>query len=221
MRFDDYVTACNRTAAMNKGEKVETAVKALGLVGELVELGAVPPHDLEGVLKEAGDVIWYASTFAARLGLDGAALGVVALDDFTEHPYEFDGMTPPEVLSTAFEAAGKLAELVKKYLDRDKPIDTIAARVELRKVFVAVRHFVPFYLSHVAEANVAKLKARYPNGWDAALALNKDAPAVDIRPKNIDGDGRQVEEAEALAEPETVGHYPAGGVVGEWKPGPV
>jgi NTP pyrophosphatase (non-canonical NTP hydrolase) len=59
--------------------------------------------------------------------------------------------------------AGATAELVKKYLDRDKPIDKEVMKLELGDVLwylQALANFFDLTLEEIAAANIAKLDAR-------------------------------------------------------------
>jgi NTP pyrophosphatase (non-canonical NTP hydrolase) len=228
MHFTDYQKACLRTASMGLGPQVEMCVRALGLCGETEELSRTIFAELgtdDQIVKEAGDVLWYAAALAHMFGLDGEALGLEDLSRAKSSP--LDGRWCKKLhAENAMVAACQLAELVKKHVGHGKPANLDKVKGLLFAIVYKTGQCVPngVTLAQVAAINVEKLKARYPAGFDMAIASKKadsDAPVIDIRPRNVDADGRQVEEAEALAEVETVGHYPAGGVVGEWKPGPV
>lgn len=225
MTFTEYQKACLRTASMGLGPAVEMGVRALGLCGELEELKRELQSGLGVVVKEGGDVLWYAAALASMFGLDGEALQLGALDDIDAPLEDLQGSSREQV-TYAQDAACRLAELVKKQIGHGKPADIGRVKVYLRRVLSSLAAVMPAQLSEVARVNVEKLNARYPKGFDMAIASAKpdsgdatSAPAI-CGAVSVDGDGRQVEEAEALAEVETVGHYPAGGV-GEWKPGPV
>lgn len=226
MTFSEYQKACLRTASMGLGPEIEMCVRALGLCGETEELGRTVFVELgsdEAVIKEGGDVLWYAAALAHMFGLTD--IGVEDLSREKGSP--LDGRyCRLQYAEQAQAAACQLAELVKKHVGHKKPANVEKVKGLLFAIVYKTGQAMPagVTLAQVAETNVAKLRARYPAGFDMAIASAKadssEAPVVDIRPRNIDADGRQVEEAEALAEVETVGHYPAGGV-GEWKPGPV
>ncbi len=105
MTMTEFEAEVLRTAAFNLGAN-EVAVLALGVAGEagevcdLVKKHFGQGHDLnrDKLVEELGDVLWYVTALAARLG---------------------------------------------------------------------------YPLREVAERNVAKLKARYPSGFDAARSVNR------------------------------------------------
>lgn len=72
--------------------------------------------------------------------------------------------------------AGEVADLVKKQLGHGHPPDTEKLTKELGDVLWYVADLARLHgikLSAVAEANIAKLKKRYPNGFSEADSLNR------------------------------------------------
>lgn len=71
---------------------------------------------------------------------------------------------------------GELIDLLKKHLFHGHPLDLKKARSEIGDVlhYLAVlTHVLGFTLSDVAEGNIAKLEARYPDGFSSAASLNR------------------------------------------------
>lgn len=72
--------------------------------------------------------------------------------------------------------AGEAADLIKKHLFHDHPLDRDKLRDELGDVlwYVAtLARTLELDLSEVAERNVEKLRARYPEGFSAARSRNR------------------------------------------------
>jgi NTP pyrophosphatase (non-canonical NTP hydrolase) len=72
--------------------------------------------------------------------------------------------------------SGEYADLIKKHLFHSHALDREKARKELSDVlwYVAVAaHQLGFTLSSVAQANVDKLRARYPDGFDPLRSQNR------------------------------------------------
>lgn len=70
--------------------------------------------------------------------------------------------------------AGEVADLIKKHVGHGHPLDRAKVVKELGDVlwYVAVlAHQVDATLEEVAGANVAKLRARYPEGFSTAASL--------------------------------------------------
>jgi len=77
--------------------------------------------------------------------------------------------------------AGEFVDLVKKHLFHGHPLDVGKAKKELGDVlwYVAfAASALGFDLSDVAEANIAKLKARYPDGFSSEASLNRKPEAA-------------------------------------------
>lgn len=80
-----------------------------------------------------------------------------------------------DALGVAGEA-GEVADLVKKHVGHGHALDADKVKKELGDVlwYVAVlAHRAGFTLETVAEANVAKLRARYPDGFDPERSKNR------------------------------------------------
>lgn len=72
--------------------------------------------------------------------------------------------------------AGEYADQIKKHLYHSHDLDREEAKKELSDVlwYVAVAaHQLGFKLSEVMEANVRKLRARYPNGFDPQRSIHR------------------------------------------------
>lgn len=75
--------------------------------------------------------------------------------------------------------AGEVQEIVKKWLDRGQVVDRDKLREELGDTLwylAAIAWWAGISMSEVAQANLEKLQARYPEGFTAerALASSKD-----------------------------------------------
>jgi NTP pyrophosphatase (non-canonical NTP hydrolase) len=74
--------------------------------------------------------------------------------------------------------AGEVADLLKKYHFHGRPLDAVRLGLELGDVLFYVTALAELHgltLEAIAEANVAKLNARYPDGFStAAAALRAD-----------------------------------------------
>lgn len=73
--------------------------------------------------------------------------------------------------------AGEVIDLIKKYIGHGHPLDRERLLRELGDVLwyvSAIAGALGFTLEEVARANVAKLRARYPDGFDPARSQNRD-----------------------------------------------
>ena len=76
--------------------------------------------------------------------------------------------------------AGEVAELIKKHVFHDQPLDEDKLVRELGDCLwylAALSSALAVNLSRVAETNIAKLRARYPNGFDAERSTVREGDA--------------------------------------------
>jgi len=77
--------------------------------------------------------------------------------------------------------AGETCDLVKKIVFHGHPMDREKVKKEIGDVLwyaAVLAERCGWTLSEIAEANVAKLRARYPAGFDANLSQNRKAGDV-------------------------------------------
>lgn len=70
-----------------------------------------------------------------------------------------------------------MIDLIKKHIGHGHPLDRERLLRELGDVLwyvSAIAGALGFTLEEVARANVAKLRARYPDGFDPARSQNRD-----------------------------------------------
>ena len=84
--------------------------------------------------------------------------------------------------------AGEFADLIKKHIGHSQPLDKEKAKKELGDVSwygAALASDLGFKAEAVAQANVDKLRARYPNGFTPAESVEKKdepKPTAPMRP---------------------------------------
>lgn len=190
MTLSEYQDAALRTASRKPGEEVsrtiDLAALALGVAGEAGEVcdlikkhvGHGHPLDRDKLVKELGDVLWYGSVLAYRVGVLFGGPG-------SERAWSDLGcamFSPPTNIGLA-EAAleladygGVVARIVRKQLTSEH-MDGLGAmldRLYWQLNYIA-RAAAGVTLSAVAEANIVKLRARYPEGFTQAASLNRVA----------------------------------------------
>jgi len=77
--------------------------------------------------------------------------------------------------------AGEVADLIKKFVFHDKPVDHDKIIKELGDVYWYLEYLCAVFgltREQVMEANSKKLRARFPNGWSPAAA---NAKADEVR----------------------------------------
>lgn len=166
----------------------------LGLVGEWGELcdlykkivGHGHPMDRAKIIKEAGDIAWYLAELHTCLGLvmgeedvdkfqsDNIDVDIDAIDGTCDDSDVFD------VVDTLLRGSGGislLAVMVAGILDGDTD-GTEAAGVQddLDRSFAALAVILgalSIRFSEVLEANITKLKERYPEGFSNERSVNR------------------------------------------------
>lgn len=194
----EYQEAAMRTAPMQYPPFVpepgrhafNAMVFALGLTGETGEVAEVLTHGhvlapKEQLRKEIGDVLWYVTGLAHTFGLSLSELTqtlyevpCLSFDDLTvEHAADMPRL--PSLSSAALSLAanaGKAADLIKKGFGHQHGIAREAIRRELALTLEAlftVARAADLDMAAVAEANVLKLKARYPDGFSVEASINR------------------------------------------------
>lgn len=83
------------------------------------------------------------------------------------------------IFNAAFGLSGEVGEfndMLKKWVFHEKELDVVHAKKELGDImwYVAMMcHSFEWELDEILQMNVDKLKARYPDGFDVALANNR------------------------------------------------
>lgn len=83
------------------------------------------------------------------------------------------------IFNAAFGLSGEVGEfndMLKKWVFHEKELDVVHAKKELGDImwYVAMMcHSFGWELDEILQINVDKLKARYPQGFDVALANNR------------------------------------------------
>jgi NTP pyrophosphatase (non-canonical NTP hydrolase) len=139
------------------GEPSPLWVLALGLCGEASEVSTAfyATYDTDAaanaaIVLELGDLLWYTTAMMIRLGMSPA-----------RH------VEAPTINLTACEAAGTIADMVKKNTWHGKPLDPTKVDTHLQAILNYIRDHAERCektLEDVARLNMKKLRARYPGG---------------------------------------------------------
>jgi NTP pyrophosphatase (non-canonical NTP hydrolase) len=77
--------------------------------------------------------------------------------------------------------AGEVQELIKKHLGHGHPLNAAAVQKELGDVLwyvAALANELGLSLDDIATANLAKLRARYPEGFSSEASQNRSAESA-------------------------------------------
>lgn len=192
MTPQEYQTACMRTAspvsrATNDNLRMQGAMGLCGETAELLEAISSGMEDERSawsgrIVNELGDVLWYAATTAQSIDSDFADLffdGVywkAVKEPLT--PLGFTNLkSRMEVHATyMMRAAGQLIDSVKKETFQGHPADygttALVISIILGHASILAGH-LRLSLEDVAEANIEKLRARYPEGFEAIRSTDR------------------------------------------------
>ena len=161
MTLEEYRAISARTAPTDLCDSLRRENAGLGIVGEFGEVvdllkkmrfqGHVPrPGHL---VEEFGDCLWYAAEIATVLGCD------------------LEAHTRPTTDPTVINVACGVAFLALGLQVRTaRPADLHYVVSDL----VHLIHEPGFALDEVLDANVAKLRARYPAGFSVEASINRE-----------------------------------------------
>lgn len=164
--YSEYQKEVARTAQTYDDERLARLYFSLGLVGEATELlGATLVLDTNAIRKELGDVCWYTAHLMTVFGID--------LEDVEplREGGEWSGL---EAAMRTVLAAGALGEVVKKIVRDGRAVDHGQLRRMAASVLGEVSEVawvIGTNQHEIMRENVAKLRKRYPTGFNAADAI--------------------------------------------------
>lgn len=170
--YVDFVKSVESTSWHQPNERLLHA--AMGLVTETGELYELESEEHE--LEELGDICWYLALAYDVLDMDWDADQII--DDEVEMLLR--GANPLESLSIY---SSDLLDMVKKQIFYGKPIDILAAQSTVAAMRIAVvlgtsgNEASPYMFEEVLDANMKKLKKRYPEKFTEDAAINRDVKA--------------------------------------------
>lgn len=180
--FNEYQGLAARTATKHDYELVNFAMGLDGESGELIDLVKkflFHKHNVDKIKikKEAGDVLWYASQLARILKIDFTD----AFDMLNKLAEEFNNLEDKnEVIMvsclTLSEAVGNISHYIDRKVFEKKRVKKSGLRRELSKVLVNLYFLITtagLTIEEVAEGNIEKLKARYPEGFSSERSINR------------------------------------------------
>jgi NTP pyrophosphatase (non-canonical NTP hydrolase) len=166
--LNDYQANALRTANHTADKTLRLAVAGMGLAGEAAEVldlvtsGSPDPNELS---KEFGDLAWYVAEITSIIE--------VRLGDLPKTTLAFPA-TPLIGAVDLMVRAGKLTDYLKKVVGHGHVLDVARVSLGLAEVLVALSHLIEregLNLSDVLDQNVAKLKRRYPQGFETSRSV--------------------------------------------------
>lgn len=181
--FNEYRKLALRTLN-HQGKDRNILHCILGMVGEAGELSEIigfsktlaPAIDRGQAIGELGDCLWYAAVLSEELNTDFEGLMFDA-KHVDRGGVIHDMKTPYERLLIQ---SCRMADLVKKTVFYGKKLDEAKLIHMLFQYLIAFNEACSLLLVQglvVAEINIKKLEARYPDKFDAERAINRDYDA--------------------------------------------
>lgn len=155
MSLQEYQLLTSRTNADLGSPAINAAHCVLGIVGEWYEfLEALEDNDGVEIIKEGGDVCWYLSEIANIFGITLE----IKIDEDNSFNYH----------------QSRLAEQIKKFLAYGKQVNIADVEKNLNGMLSHI--YVKFLnlgipMSIVYTTNTTKLQKRFPEKFEAALAI--------------------------------------------------
>jgi NTP pyrophosphatase (non-canonical NTP hydrolase) len=175
---DNYHYLAMRTAKLMDARAmlVHGALGLLTEVGELSEIIFEPKED-GYTLKELGDVCWFA-TYTSSAFLSPVLqfdLSRVCLDNYVGNLLNKD-LDFPKLCNAMSVCAANIGSNVKAHAFYGKPLDVNSLHSDLQALvclvgMVAVE--LGLEMSEILQANIDKLRQRYPNNFTEADALER------------------------------------------------
>lgn len=177
--FNEYQKLASRTANQHEYEKVNYAMGLIGETGELIDgykKHLFHSHEIDKgyILKEAGDVLWYTSQLTRLFDLDLSKC-FEALKSY-QGSWIMEKRTLMVNALSLSNATGTISTLVNEHVfigeDIDRPEMKNAFGFVLRNLFYLI-YYAGLTIEQVAETNIAKLKSRYPEGFNPERSINR------------------------------------------------
>lgn len=194
MEIERYQNMAMRTSPEGHDRVLNGCMGLIGEAGEIVDLvkkwrfqskpGTPLPTDQ--LVDECGDVLWYCAELATGLN--------VSLSDIYEKASsEFDFLRDLNETSDIELSAGRLAEItVHPFMSYDVPEPKTRKWEEVRMaemkshivgIMATVRDFLEVHckvtMSGAMDYNIAKLRLRYPDGFDPERSMNREKAGND------------------------------------------
>jgi hypothetical protein len=156
-------------------------VTALGLSGEALELGeCVLAREgwKQDAIKELGDCCWYVARGCAALGLsmEFICTGNDYLEQVETLLVNFGDAGKFELADMMLKTGARFGEIVKKVYGQGHDADVPALTALLINYWVLLESFaekIAAPISTILEANIAKLRARFPDGFTVEASVGR------------------------------------------------
>lgn len=178
MDYRWYQESAQRTSSTKTNEEkiLNARLGLMGETGELADLlkkykfqsGKCPELPREKILEETGDVCWYIAEAFTGMEYDMQQAVDMEWDSAIMRWWYKESMC--ELIFSVHH----IVDSIMNYLTVSE--HSLAARllVQLMRLLDILANICRSSLTEVLEANIAKLKKRYPDGFDAERSINRE-----------------------------------------------
>ena len=179
MNFNEYQELSKRTANPHDNEIYNYGMGLAGETGELIDMfkkSIFHGHTLKQmqVLKESGDVLWYTSQLSRLFN--------IRMDDAFERVNDqFRGLDikekhTNELIMTSCINLSNTVGMINGHIDSERytkqQLEGLFANIIRNLYFLGA--VINLTLEETAEANINKLKKRYPDGFSQEASINRE-----------------------------------------------
>lgn len=164
MNVTEYQPLAMRTKEMPDPNCDYLELARIGMIGELGEIAEMvkkdkyhgKPLNRESLLKECGDFMWYLALYCDVTGTN--------MEDSTKN---IEAMSSAEICMILLNSVSIIA-----HYGIDKSLWSVFSCIYLMHTLL---YSYGYTLSDALELNIAKLKLRYPNGFDLDIAATHNS----------------------------------------------
>lgn len=168
MKLKEFKEQAKRTFLSTGNDKLDLCHMTLGITSEIVELSeAVAKNDVINLIEEATDIMWYIVNTYTLLNED---VSEPFLSDIKDR-------NTGSLVGDLYDYSSHLSNIVKRHIAYGKELDLLrlTAILDLIQDELINRVYVTEHVfSSALNANIEKLKVRYPEKFTTENALHRD-----------------------------------------------
>lgn len=176
MNLNEYQKQASRTRGADHGSVKNGCLGLIGESGEIVDIvkkwmfqsGENAPLPVDSIINEAGDMLWYCAETASGLH--------VPLEDLVERVCDFANegeIGDIDLEGTAVSLSRNAIMAYFAFFEYHNPSMLMYAVRDIYALLLHLCELTSATIEHVAKTNIAKLKARYPDGFDPERSLHR------------------------------------------------
>ena len=170
MKLKQYQQEAKRTCASLGDLRLDLSHMVMGICSEEEEyIKAIVQYDRVNILEEVSDKVWYIANYCSFRGFD--------LDELYKERVDFNQEQWEEGCEIGRVKLSKLQDYVKKFVAYGKPLNEEKEKDAIKGILFEIDNELSEFnldLEKGLERNIAKLRQRFPEKFNADLAINRD-----------------------------------------------